>query len=218
MDCIHTLSPLLPPPDRKEILRYAGAFSVSGDLSALLEEVIAEGLPLLHCRLCWQEFSVTMNDNCVVFPFASVRSRDLKNHLDGCGRAVLFAATVGLALDRRIARYGAAAPAKALLLQAMGAERVEALCDCFCRQLEERCGPVTGRFSPGYGDLPLSFQRQLMDVLDCSRQLGLTLNDSLIMSPSKSVTGIIGAGSHCHRTKHSCAQCPNINCIHRRTP
>ena len=48
------------------------------------------------------------------------------------------------------------------------------------------------RFSPGYGDLPLSMQTDIFRVLDCPRKVGLTLNNSLLMSPSKSVTAIMG--------------------------
>jgi cobalamin-dependent methionine synthase I len=48
------------------------------------------------------------------------------------------------------------------------------------------------RFSPGYGDLPLELQTNLFKVLDCQHFIGLTLNDSMLMSPSKSVTAIVG--------------------------
>ena len=40
------------------------------------------------------------------------------------------------------------------------------------------------RFSPGYGDLPLTVQKDFFRVLDCTRKIGLSLNDSLLMSPS----------------------------------
>ena len=73
-------------------------------------------------------------------------------------------------------------------MQALGAERVEALCDAFCAEFEG----AKMRFSPGYGDLPLDTQRALFALLDCPRKLGLTLNESLLMSPSKSVTAIMG--------------------------
>ena len=111
----------------------------------------------------------------------------------GCREAVLFAATVGVGLDRLIARYGAVAPSRAVMLQAIGAERIEALCDVFCNTLAvEENRALRPRFSPGYGDLPLDTQREIFRVLDCQRKIGLTLNDSLLMSPTKSVTAIVG--------------------------
>ena len=75
------------------------------------------------------------------------------------------------------------------------------------------------RFSPGYGDLPLSLQRDIFRVLDCPRKIGLTLNESLLMSPSKSVTAIVGLG---HPRESSCSggcnQCSKTDCIYRSTP
>ena len=103
-----------------------------------------------------------------------------------------MAATIGIGLDRLAARYAKTSPAKALILQGLGAERIEALADLFCRGLEKEGLNVTSRFSAGYGDLSLELQREIFRVLDCQRSIGLTLNDSLIMSPTKSITAIIG--------------------------
>jgi hypothetical protein len=115
-------------------------------------------------------------------------SRTLAKHLSGCQKAVVFGAAVGVGLDRLIAKSGMLSPAKGLLLQAIGTERIEALCDAFCAGLEG--GKM--RFSPGYGDLKLNAQQEIFALLDCPKHIGLTLNDSLIMSPSKSVTAIVG--------------------------
>lgn len=214
----------LPPVCREEILRYAGAKAETPELSSLLTQTLAETEGIFSTSVCWQEFPVALQgDDTVDLTFSTLRSRSLARHLQGCCRVVVFAATVGLPLDRLILRYGKTAPAKALLLQAIGAERIEALCGVFQEQLRERVKAeslsITGRFSPGYGDLPLTVQRELFDVLDCSRQIGLTLNDSLLMSPSKSVTAIIGIGSHCRNHSGSgCAGCTKTDCIHRRTP
>ena len=108
------------------------------------------------------------------------------------------AATVGLELDRLIARAQSGAPARALLLQAIGAERIEALADAVAADARadaaRRGLAVRPRFSPGYGDLPLALQREIFAALDCPRRIGLTLGGSLLMTPTKSVTALIGAG------------------------
>jgi cobalamin-dependent methionine synthase I len=75
-----------------------------------------------------------------------------------------------------------------LVMQAVGTERIEALCDSFCAEFEN----ARPRFSPGYGDLKRAAQQVIFEQLDCARQIGLTLNDSLVMSPSKAVTAIVG--------------------------
>ena len=78
------------------------------------------------------------------------------------------------------------------MFQAIGSERVESLCDELCRELEGEWGTVRPRFSPGYGDLPLSLQKEIFALLDCGRSIGVALGENLLMSPSKSVTAIVG--------------------------
>ena len=48
------------------------------------------------------------------------------------------------------------------------------------------------RYSPGFGDVTLEVQKIFFELLECQKNLALTLNDSLIMSPEKSVTAFIG--------------------------
>jgi len=212
----------LPPADRREILRYAGAKTADSDLLSLLEETLSEAEPLLSPKVCLRTLPVSAEDDRVDLGFTAVTSKNLSQTLGGCSRAVVFAATLGIGPDRLMARYGHTAPAKALLLQAIGTERIEALCDCLCRELQDQAEVqtmhITHRFSPGYGDLPLSFQRELFRILDCSRTIGLTLNDSLLMSPSKSVTAIVGISPGCPELpENQCTYCDKFDCIHRRS-
>lgn len=119
-----------PPVDRREIWRYAGCRGAAGaPLEALLEECLAEALPALDYRACACAYPVVRASGALELGFAAVRSESLAKNLAGCGRVLLFAATVGLELDRLIARAQSGAPARALLLQAIGAERIEALAD-----------------------------------------------------------------------------------------
>lgn len=67
--------------------------------------------------------------------FLQTDSQGLCRNLQGCDKVILFAATVGLAPDRLIAKYGRLSPTKALCMQAIGAERIESLCDAFCDEL-----------------------------------------------------------------------------------
>lgn len=130
-----------------------------------------------------------------ILPFAQ-HSDALKKNLEGCKGVLLFAATIGAGIDRLIRRFERVAPSKALILQGLGAERVESLCDLFdgeITRMAETVGRKTHpRFSPGYGDLPIQVQPEVLRLVDAERRLGISLNESFLMSPSKSVTAMIG--------------------------
>ena len=80
---------------------------------------------------------------------------------------------------------------------------------------------LTDRFSPGYGDLPLTVQKDLCGVLDTRRTLGLTVNESMLLIPEKSVTAVMGIcpAPQKHRAaadKSGCAKCAAFeNCVFR---
>ena len=173
--------------NKKEISRYAGNLQDE----ALLAECISEVADKLVYNVCYQKFPFEKQCETLNLGFAQVNSADLAKNLDGCDGILLFAATVGVELDRLIMKYCKISPVKALIFQAIGAERIEKLCDQFCKDMakEENIKP---RFSPGYGDLPLDLQKEIFAALDCGKNIGLTLNDSMLMSPTKSVTAIVG--------------------------
>ena len=185
-----------PPIDRTEILRYAGMRGHSDEIAELLEQCIREADGAFAYRVCWSTFPIKEVGSELDLTFAHVCSKDLQAHLAGCGEIVVFAATVGLEIDRLVARTNPLSPAKALLFNALGTERIEALCDAFETEVkamvEKNEKALQRRFSPGYGDLPLELQREIVAALDCQRKIGLALNQSLLLSPSKSVTAIIG--------------------------
>ena len=145
--------------------------------------------------------------------------------MKGCDEVIIFAATVGIGIDRLISKYGHVSESKALFMQALGAERVESLCDLFNSEMNEQVLAegkyLRPRFSPGYGDLPISVQKDFVTVLDCPRRLGINLNDSFLMSPSKSVTAIIGITDreNCdinNYDKESCVHCGKTDCEYRK--
>lgn len=175
-----------PPVDRREILRYAGIRAKAPAVEEVLDLCLAQIKDKLTYKVCYGEFPVFFKEDSIDLGFAETESTALRKHLIGCDRIIIFAATVGIEIDRMIARYASLSPTKSLLFQAIGAERIEALCDTFNSEYGG------SRFSPGYGDLPLEFQKEIFSALDCPRKIGLSLNESMLMSPSKSVTAIIG--------------------------
>ena len=173
----------LPDFDKREILRYAG---VKGDVGeqtlALLDECLQECRTVFSYRVCYCELTQSAFLERIL---AANESESLARFLEDSEQVTVFAATVGLGVDRLINRYVSVSPVKALFFQAIGAERIEALCENFCKELG-----LKKRFSPGYGDFALAAQREIFSLLGCEKRIGLSLTDSLLMTPTKSVTAI----------------------------
>lgn len=203
----------LPKIRTKEVWRYAGYPGIPGEeqsaLLARLEEVERTLMPLLQYKVCYVRLPITQKEEKPILPFET-DSRDLEKCLTGCDQVLLFAATLGLEVDRMIQRCRGGDMTRALLAQALGAERIEALCDTFCSELSEllqkESRESTPRFSPGYGDLSLTAQRDLFQLLDCTRKIGISLQDSCIMMPSKSVTAIVGIRPAAYRKSKVCQE------------
>lgn len=206
-----------PPLCEREIWRYAGCKAADDETAALLKACVEEIRDKLTYKVCYCELPVTMKGDTCDFGAFCLSSKHLAVNLQDCKKVILFAATVGVEIDRLIAKYGRISPAKALLFQAIGAERIEALCDAFCGDIAIETGmSLRPRFSPGYGDLPLFAQKDIFGVLDCAKRIGLSLNDSLLMSPSKSVTAFVGLKEGQERQiKNTCSLCDKTDCAFR---
>lgn len=203
-----------PPFCEKEILRYAGCKEADEKTLELMKSCISEAKEQLSYKVCYRELRVNIKDDLCDFGIFSIRSEKLAKNLCGCEKVILFAATVGTGIDRLIMKYSRISPAKALMLQAIGAERIEALCDAFCEDIKGKMG-MKPRFSPGYGDLPIETQKDIFSVLDTERKIGLFLNDSLIMSPSKSVTAFAGICETECKNENKCTGCTKKDCLFR---
>lgn len=119
---------------------------------------------------------------------------NIKRHLSGCTRVILLAATLSAEADKLIRTAAVTDVAVSLAIDCVCSAAVEQLCD---KAEEEIFSTVlapfrTWRFSPGYGDLPLSVQGDFLRAVDAQRRIGLTVSDSDILIPSKSVTAVIG--------------------------
>ena len=183
------------PFDEKEILRYALMPSTAPAPDELpLEECLKAARSAVRCRVVWQRYPLEWGGDELDLGFAKTASRHLRRHLEGCAEILLFACTAGSEIDRRINREKLVSPVRGLLMSAIGSQRVEGACDRLCNLLaaEHPEKQLVTRYSPGYGDLLLEIQKDVFRALDCERSIGVTLTESLLMQPSKSVTAVIG--------------------------
>ena len=213
----------LPELNIDEALRYMGCPPDKADPAtrALAERSAAELLAVLRPRWAYRVFDVTREEDGVRFGGLLLPGQDLKEHLSGCSRAALFCATLSAGVDGLIRRAESVDMARALALDCCATAAVEGLCDAVEAELQ---GMFPGcsfpyRFSPGYGDLPISIQSELLELLDAPRRIGLTATASHILIPRKSVTAILGvAEGNIKQRVRSCLGCPgHQSCQYRKS-
>lgn len=211
--------------DRAEISRYLGYGRRVPDpaVSRKIEEAVALLEQKAAPHALWAAYPVSIADATVKLGPLSVQSAALSRHLRGCVQACLFAATLGPAPDRLQQKAEVQNMALALTLQATAAAMIEAYCDEEAERLAAHFAPkklyLRPRFSPGYGDFPLSFQPVLLRALDAPKRIGLTCTQSCLLAPTKSVTAVIGLSAAPASAQTACAgkcaSCENKTCPYR---
>lgn len=175
-----------------------------------------------HPKYVCHKYPLTVHpDGALEIAGMQWKSRALAKNLRGCQEVYLFGATLGIGADRLIARAQVTRMSDAVIYQAAAAAMIESYCDRINAQIREK-EAETGhflrpRFSPGYGDLPLSAQTDVMRILNTPKTIGLTLTDTLLMMPSKSVTALIGVSDQPGRCRTSgCTECSKTDCEYRK--
>lgn len=183
-------------PNVDEALRYLGAAQPDPELRRQAENLADDLAAALQPRHVWTVCPLTQAGGCFRLEGTAVElsGATARRMLKGCGQAVLLACTLGARFDAMLRAAQARDMARAVLLDALGSAFVEAGCGAAEEEIAARFPGLyrTDRFSPGYGDLPLSVQPALCAALDGGRRLGLTVTDSLLLNPMKSVTAILG--------------------------
>lgn len=227
---------MLRETDRREVRRYLGYYGKKTDqaieeqIDICLQEMCSFAEPRTVYRRCGlihhkdgRILITSLPEDRVQGTLMEVTSRSLAKNLHGCCGVYLMAATLGPGPDLMVRRAGIISPGKMVICQAAGAAMTEAWCDEVNREIREEasrlglsCRP---RFSPGYGDLPLTLQKDFERALEMKKEIGIALTDSLLMIPTKSVTAIIGLSEESAGCDlKGCEICSNVQgCSFRRT-
>lgn len=209
--------------DRKETLRYLGYHGqeIEEQTAQMIEEAAAELEHSSMPKSIYREYGCEVGADTVRLGGLEIKSRNLAVNLKGCERAVLLAATIGRGADFMIKKYSVSNMAKAAVVQAAGAACIESyvdeLQDMIRVDAKKRGLYLRPRFSPGYGDFALDYQRDIFQILECSKRIGVMLTEGNLMMPSKSVTAVIGLTTKeqesCHMEK--CSLCAKEDCVFR---
>jgi len=109
------------------------------------------------------------------------------------GDRVYLCGTLGAEYDRYQRARAAVSAAEAYEAQRTGLDEIERVMDALEDEARASLGAgetLQPRRSPGYGDMPLNLSREILAKLDATKRIGVTLTDSLLLVPAKSVTAI----------------------------
>lgn len=200
--------------NRAEAMRYMGLGSSEPEkaIADIIDSCEKELLRVIRPLYTYAVFDIshTADGIEVVNTPLMLTGSAIKNHLAGCTSAVLLAATLGIEADKTIKRFQVSDLTSALASDSLASAAIEQVCNVAEEEIRQQVAPLnmTWRFSPGYGDLPLDLQRTFLTVLNAQKRIGLTVTDSLIMLPSKSVTAIIGLSEkEIEKRRQGCAVC-----------
>lgn len=211
------------PWNVREILRYLGYHGqeISENVGDLIRECQRELEGAAAPKSTWKEYPLKIRDHILDMACLQTSSRNLERNLKDCERILLFGATLGSGVDVLLHKYGRLQMSKAVVLQASSAAMLETYCDwrneSLRRTYQEQGWYMRPRFSPGYGDFPLECQREIESALELGKRIGVTLTDSLLMAPSKSVTAVMGLSRKPWTCiVQGCEACKKKDCLYRR--
>lgn len=189
--------------DKKETYRYlgyhfGGEVPLDAELEKMVDELTKKVAEAATPRCAYEVYDLKVTDGeCILSQnetLLTIKSARLAAHIKGCRQAILFAATIGPGVDMLIRRYNGRSTIKPAILQAAGASAIEAFADDVTERIKDNFinNTFKMRFSPGYGDFSLEHQNDFFRLLGLEKNLGMSLNSALLMSPSKSITAVIG--------------------------
>ena len=159
---------------------------------SVVDVCIEEFNKVVDYRYAYNCVSVVFKgDHVCNLGFGDIASKNLCDVLRGCKNALILAITTGIGVDRLLNRLSVTSAAKHFITDAVASAAAESFCDYMDDMLRIDVDKPH-RFSPGYGDLPLEIQPDLLGVLNASKNAGITINNSLLMTPVKSITAIMG--------------------------
>ena len=179
--------------NRKDALRYMGYGTREPDnqTQALLNKCERELISAIDGKYVYRVFLLT--DGQIPDSKFHLEGNSIKKHLQGCTKVIFLCATLSDTVD-----------------SALASAAVEQVCDLAENEILQEFPNLehTWRFGLGYGDFPLTGQSKFLDILDAPKRIGVCVNESLLLTPTKSVTCVIGLGNELPKDSiKSCDMC-----------
>ena len=200
--------------DRKQAYRYMGLHSEPDEqMLKLAEDCEKKLLSAVKPRYCYKIFA-KQNLNQILI------GEDIQKHLENCNQVILFCATLSQSADICIRLAQTVDILSGMITDAMASALTEQFCDEVEKEILSQFPEKysTWRFSPGYGDMPLTVQEDFLKAIQAEKRLGICVSEGGLLIPTKSVTAIIGLSDEpLSKSKKGCAICSlSKTCTYRK--
>lgn len=190
--------------DKDEVIRYLGYGNSRPDenVMKLLDECEKQVLEYARARFVYKVFDIDKESgqDTIMVKNTNIElpGKSIRKHLKDCDKAVFMAVTISEGIDRLIRIAKVKDIAQAVVVDSMASAAVEQACDRAEQVIKKEYPDMyqTFRFGLGYGDLPIQLQSDFLRVLNAQKVIGLSVNSSSMLIPTKSVTAIIGLSEH----------------------
>ena len=205
--------------DREEVLRYLEykGQDIDNNLVEIIEECRNIAKDRINPRYTFRVYSIKQKYKGIIELEGTnliLESNDLYEILKDCNECILMTATLGINIEKDIKKYSCTELTKGIIIDSCATTAIEEVCDRVQNEIENNILKngqyLTFRYSPGYGDLSIEKNTEILNILNGQKEIGLTITNSGIMIPRKSVIAIIGiTDKKVEQDKTSCSTCKN---------
>lgn len=189
---------------RREIYRYLRLEGHAPDeaTSADVERNLKRLHDMVDVRCVASLRPVTKTGDAIVFGDFSTESVMLQKNMKTSEYAVMFAMTLGPAVERLISRLLVTSKADAFITDACCTEYLESCANHYCAQVRDEAAEygfcAHPRFSPGFADFGLEFQWPLIRSLHADKKMHIALTEGNMLVPTKTITALMGLDRRNH--------------------
>lgn len=189
---------------RREIYRYLRLEGHAPDeaTSADVERNLKRLHDTVDLRCVASLRPITRTGDVLVFGDFSTESVMLQKNMKTSEYAVIFAMTLGAAVDRLINRLLITSKADAFITDACCTEYLESCANRYCAQVRDEAAEYDfcahPRFSPGFADFGLEFQWPLIRSLHADKKMHIAITEGHMLVPTKTMTALMGLDRRNH--------------------
>ncbi len=214
----------IPLHEIAQIMGFENLESVTEPFSSYIETVAKKLFSLTEFHVEWieeNEVRWEKETHQIITPMASFSvNKVIFSLLKKSEKVVFFISTTGSKAEAYIKQcHLQNDPAIAYVADTIGSVLAEQVAtyahNVIAEEVAKKGLKTTNKYSPGYCKWPVDEQHKLFRYFPNNRS-GITLNDSALMTPIKSVSGMIGVGRNVKYNNYTCHLCNQKDCAYAR--